>query len=89
MRDRIHQPYRSAICPMLPRLLPLAGQDGILGAALSGAGPAVLVVADGPESVQPASVAIRNALGESPEPELIVCSFQSEGAQRVVMQTAL
>ena len=46
MSDRIHQPYRAAICPMLPRLLPLAGGDGILGAALSGAGPAVLVVVD-------------------------------------------
>ena len=41
MEDRIHQPYRSEICPMLPRLLPLAGSYGILGTALSGAGPAV------------------------------------------------
>ena len=29
MRDRIHQPYRSEICPLLPQLLPLAGRDGI------------------------------------------------------------
>ena len=28
MSDRIHQPYRAAICPMLPRLLPLAGTRG-------------------------------------------------------------
>ncbi len=39
MRDRIHQPYRAAICPLLPPLLPLAGEHGILGVALSGAGP--------------------------------------------------
>ena len=26
MSDRIHQPYRAAICPLLPRLLPLAGE---------------------------------------------------------------
>ena len=44
MSDRIHQPYRAAICPCFRCLLPLAGGHGILGAALSGAGPAVLVI---------------------------------------------
>jgi len=88
MRDRIHQPYRSGICPMLPRLLPLAGRHGILGAALSGAGPAVLVVTDGQASVERASEAIRDALGDMPAPELIVCRFESEGARRTVMETA-
>ncbi|MGB6743219.1 MAG: homoserine kinase, partial [Terracidiphilus sp.] len=46
MHDRIHQPYRAPICPFLPLLLPLVGGHGILGAALSGAGPAVLVVVE-------------------------------------------
>jgi homoserine kinase len=45
MQDRIHQPYRMEACPLLPRLLPLAGQSGILGVALSGAGPGMLVIA--------------------------------------------
>lgn len=31
MNDRIHQPYRAEICPLLPQLLPLAGSNGILG----------------------------------------------------------
>jgi len=88
MRDRIHQPYRSLICPMLPRLLPLAGRDGILGAALSGAGPAVLVVADGQASVERAAGAIRAALGDMPEPELMVCGFDCDGARRTVMEAA-
>ncbi len=44
MRDRVHQPYRSEACALLPLLLPLAGKDGILGVALSGAGPSVLLV---------------------------------------------
>ncbi len=30
MRDRIHQPYRAETCQLLPRLLPLAGNQGIL-----------------------------------------------------------
>lgn len=45
MRDHIHQPFRSPACPLLPALLPLAGQHGICGVALSGAGPAVLLIA--------------------------------------------
>jgi len=44
--DRIHQPYRAALCPLLPALQKLAGSAGILGAVLSGAGPSVLVFLD-------------------------------------------
>jgi len=44
--DRIHQPYRAALCPLLPSLQKLKGDNGILGAALSGAGPSVLVFLD-------------------------------------------
>jgi homoserine kinase len=88
MCDRIHQPYRAAICPMLPRLLPLAGHAGILGAALSGAGPAILMIVDGEPSLAPAAEAIRASLRDMPEPELIVCSFESEGTIRTCMQTS-
>lgn len=86
MRDRIHQPYRAAICPLLPRLLPLAGRDGILGAALSGAGPAVLVVVEGKGSIERAAGAIRAALHSMPETELIVCGFEGTGAIRSATQ---
>jgi homoserine kinase len=47
MQDRIHQPYRAAACPLLPLLLPLVGQQSIVGIALSGAGPAVLLIHQG------------------------------------------
>ncbi len=46
LEDRIHQPYRAALCPLLPALQKLAGTQGILGAVLSGAGPSVLVFLD-------------------------------------------
>jgi homoserine kinase len=46
LEDRIHQPYRAALCPLLPCLQELKGKDGILGAALSGAGPSVLIFLD-------------------------------------------
>src|SRR5271155_1078148 len=46
LEDRIHQPYRAPLCPLLPRLQELAGKPGVLGAALSGAGPSVIVFLD-------------------------------------------
>jgi homoserine kinase len=46
LEDRIHQPYRAPLCPLLPCLQQLAGKDGILGAVLSGAGPSVLIFLD-------------------------------------------
>jgi homoserine kinase len=82
MRDRIHQPYRAPLCPLLSPLLPLAGEHGILGAALSGAGPSVLVVAGNEESVPNATVAIRRALKGLTEPELKLCRFELAGASQ-------
>jgi homoserine kinase len=58
MGDRLHQPYRSEACPLLERLLPLAGRGGITGVALSGAGPGVLLLTS---SQQAASEAINLA----------------------------
>jgi homoserine kinase len=46
LEDRIHQPYRATLCPLLPALQKLAGSSGILGVALSGAGPSVLIFLD-------------------------------------------
>jgi homoserine kinase len=86
MNDRIHQPYRSPICPLLDRLLPLAGKDGILGAALSGAGPSVLVVVDSESSVEQASAAILAAVEDLPAPVLRVCRFLPAGTSVVAGQ---
>lgn len=80
MHDRIHQPYRAEICPLLPRLLPLAGSDGILGVALSGAGPAVLVIVESEREVPQASQVIKRATAGLPESQLLVSRFQTVGA---------
>jgi len=52
LEDRMHQPYRVALCPLLGCLQELKGKDGILGAVLSGAGPSVLLFLD-PRRVSP------------------------------------
>jgi homoserine kinase len=46
LEDRLHQPYRAPFCPLLPCLQQLTCSTGILGAALSGAGPSVIVFLD-------------------------------------------
>jgi homoserine kinase len=89
MRDRIHQPYRASFCPLLAPLLPLAGEHGILGAALSGAGPAVLLVVDSEASVPAATAAIRAALQGMAEPEIKLCRFESVGARQSYESTRL
>jgi homoserine kinase len=82
MQDHIHQPYRAPLCPLLPRLLPLAGEHGILGVALSGAGPSVLAIVASEESVPGATAAIQAALEGLTEPEIKVCRFELAGASQ-------
>lgn len=79
MRDRIHQPYRSAICTLLPRLLPLAGTDGILGVALSGAGPSVLLIVDA-EQIDAAARSAEEALTGAGSIEMLHTGFAVHGA---------
>jgi homoserine kinase len=63
MQDRAHQPYRMEACPLLSPLLPLAGSEGILGVALSGAGPSVLLITE-KEGGEGVLLRIRQAAGE-------------------------
>jgi len=80
MNDRIHQPYREQICPLLPLLLPLVGRHGIAGVALSGAGPAMLVVVDHQGHVPGASAAIRKTVKNRAAVELLSSRFSTSGA---------
>jgi len=63
MQDRIHQPYRMKACPLLPLLLPLAANPGILGVALSGAGPSVLIITEEADSSALPAI-VRQAAGD-------------------------
>lgn len=52
LEDRIHQPYRAELCPLLPALQGFKAGEGILGVALSGAGPSVLMFLDPTSSAE-------------------------------------
>ena len=80
MADRLHQPYRAEMCPLLPYLLPLAGEAGILGVALSVAGPSVLVIVEGQEHVDAATARIRGSLQGGPSAEILTVEFVRRGA---------
>ncbi len=83
LEDRIHQPYRAALCPLLPCLQELKGNDGILGAALSGAGPSVLVFLDPRSSQAKARKAVASRLnGAGLKAELLATAITLRGARR-------
>jgi homoserine kinase len=83
LEDRIHQPYRATLCPLLPVLQELTGSPGILGAVLSGAGPSVLMFLD-PTSKTPANkIAARVAARlqqKNLSAELLLTAIAGKGA---------
>jgi homoserine kinase len=80
MRDRMHQPYRSKVCPLLPRLLPLSGSNGVLGVALSGAGSAVLVLAESSSVIEPIAARVRQMTSDLGAVEIVFCELESQPA---------
>ena len=49
MRDRLHQPRRESLVPGLAEALALSQMPGLLGVALSGAGPSIVALVDANE----------------------------------------
>lgn len=81
LEDRIHQPYRAPLCPLLPALQKIPGDFGVLGAALSGAGPSVLIFIDPKANVNRVKAKIRDFLrAKKLSPELILTKIRVVGA---------
>jgi homoserine kinase len=81
MRDRLHQPYRLEVCPLLGKLLPLAGSHGVAGVALSGAGPAVLLLVESTYALDEATKAAKQAVAGTGPVEVLACELESEAAE--------
>jgi homoserine kinase len=80
--DRMHQPYRAPLCPLLPALQELA-TGGILGAVLSGAGPSILIFLDDKVGTERAKAQVRRQLqARGLKAELIVTAITTQGAGR-------
>ena len=83
LEDRIHQPYRAPLCPLLPATQDLAGTPGILGAVLSGAGPSVLMFLDPRAKARAKKIAARVAAyfrEKGLSAELLLTSIADKGA---------
>lgn len=79
MQDRVHQPYRKDVCPLLRPLLPLSGHSGILGVALSGAGPGILLLANQEMARESQSALVRTLDGFEPV-EILQCGLEGQPA---------
>jgi homoserine kinase len=80
LADRIHQPYRAPLCPLLPALQELSGTAGILGSVLSGAGPSVLLFLDPKASIGRVKAKVATHLRtHSLAAELISTSINGKG----------
>ncbi|HVO64602.1 MAG TPA: homoserine kinase [Terriglobales bacterium] len=84
--DRIHQPYRAPLCPLLPTLQKLSGHPGVLGAVLSGAGPSVLIFGDpGISGARLKKLVAKHLRSQALEAELITTSICDRGASNTIV----
>lgn len=83
LEDRIHQPYRAPLCPLLPALQTLPKNAGMLGAVLSGAGPSVLVFLENQASISRVKEKVRAHLRTAGLiAELIPAAIEKTGASK-------
>jgi homoserine kinase len=83
LHDRIHQPYRASLCPLLHALQNLPKDSGILGTALSGAGPSVLIFVDSKAKASRVKEKVRAHLDAAGlAAELIPASIEKAGASK-------
>ena len=82
LNDRIHQPYRAPLCPLLPAMQDFPKEKGVLGAVLSGAGPSVLMFLDADIPTQKTAERVANHLKQKGmKAELVLTSIARKGGE--------
>jgi homoserine kinase len=80
--DRLHEPYRAAAFPQLPRFIDSARQAGAIGACLSGAGSTVIAFSDSVRTITRIEGAFTAASVDTDLPgRIVVVSPRNAGAQ--------
>lgn len=79
MQDRLHQPYREAFVPGMRALIDAAYEAGAVGAALSGAGPSILALANH-DTNKIARTLKRTAQREQVQGEVRILQLSAKGA---------
>lgn len=82
LNDRIHEPYRAPLCPLLPALRDFPKEKGILGSVLSGAGPSVLMFLDANIPTEQTAGRVANHLKQKGmKAELLLTSIARKGGE--------
>jgi homoserine kinase len=82
--DRLHEPYRAAAYPQLPRLVDAARGAGAIGACLSGAGSTILAFSDSVRTITRIEGALSAAAADTDLPgRIAVVSPRNLGAHVV------
>lgn len=87
MRDRLHQPYRTEISPLIQEADAIAEIPGVLGAALSGAGPGMLLIVERGLATGDLLSDLDRALGETTDFYMLPCEFEARGASGAFART--
>jgi homoserine kinase len=83
LEDRMHQPYRASLCPLLPCLQELTDTPGVLGVALNGAGPSVIMFLDPDKDSQKTRKVVATHLAQKKhDAELLLTSIAARCVRR-------
>jgi homoserine kinase len=88
MQDTLHQQYRSHFCPLLEALADMEEVAGVLGVALSGSGPGVLLIVEKRTPIATLYAGIEKRTEHLAGSEIISCDFATAGASNVLNEWA-
>ena len=83
MQDRIHQPYRSKLIPVMQELIDIAVKEGAYGACLSGAGPSMIAFCDNSKAQTVAKAMAKIWKKETVPTKTFILSFDKNGAEKI------
>ena len=83
MQDKIHQPYRAKLIPVMQGLIDAAVKEGAYGACLSGAGPSMIAFCDNSKAEKVAKAMAKIWKKETVPTKTFILSFDKNGAEKI------